>query len=52
MWDEAKTGMLQQGILFGSDASGIIQDQLYMRKVMKGLDGTIDNRDVIDGLAK
>jgi hypothetical protein len=52
MWEEAKTGMLQQGIIFGSDASAIIQDQLYMRKVMKGLDGTIDNRDVIDGLAK
>jgi len=52
MWDDAKRGMIQQGVLFGGDAQGIVEDTLYMRKVMRGFDGTIENRDVIDGLSK
>lgn len=52
MWRDAKKGIMVQGTLLGSQPGLLLQDTLYMQKVMRGFDGTIDGKDVIDGIPK
>ena len=52
IWAEADDDMIRQSMIFGGSIGNAIQDQLYMRGVMRGLQGQIDSREVIDGAAK
>ena len=52
IWKEADETFLTQSILFGGGGSKVFMDRLYMDRVMKGLTGKIDNKEVLDGIGK
>ncbi len=54
MWSEAGgiTDMFRQGMFFGADTGKVWQDSMYMRRVMRGLTGKIQGKEVLDGIPK
>lgn len=52
IWKEADETFVTQSILFGGGGSKVFMDRLYMNRVMKGLTGKIDNKEVLDGIGK
>lgn len=52
MWSEARTMAMKEAPLFGVDMGTMFNDLLYMEKVSRGMDGKIDGKEVLDGIAK
>ncbi len=52
MWSEARGLAVREAPLFGVNFGDLTQDLLYMEKVSRGMDGKIDGKEVLDGVAK
>lgn len=52
MWRESSQLARRSALIFGARGAGVFQDLRYMDKATRGLDGKIDGREVLDGIAK